>query len=92
MFVSFLSLIHLAGAKPQSLYAATAVWLGKYLSKSVGSRASSFGGDLVCLVALGHSQTRASITLIGVRGWALLINTSFIFVGKALVASNPTRA
>ena len=46
----------------------------------------------MCFVALGRPQTQASITLIGVPGWALLINTSFIFVDKALVASNPTRA
>ena len=46
----------------------------------------------MCFVALGHPQTRASITLIGIPGWApVLINTSFIFVGKALVASNPTK-
>ena len=62
MFVSFLSLICLAGAELQSPYAATAIRLGKYLSKSVGSPASSFGGDLVCFIALGHPQTRASIT------------------------------
>ena len=64
VFVSFLSLICLAGAEPQSPYATTTVRLGKYLSKSVGSPASSFGGDLVCFVALGHPQTRASITYI----------------------------
>ena len=46
----------------------------------------------MCFVALGRSQTQASITLIGIPGWASLINTSFIFVGKALAASNPTRA
>ena len=92
MFVSVLSLIRLAGAELQSPCAATAVRLGKYLSESVGSPVSSFGGDLVCFVALGHPQTRASITLIGIPGWAPLINTSFIFVGKALAASNPTRA
>ena len=46
----------------------------------------------MCFVALGGPQTWASITLIGIPGWAPLINTSFIFVGKALAASNPTKA
>ena len=31
------------------------------------------------------------VSLIGIPGWAMLINTSFIFVGKALVASNLTQ-